>query len=60
VGKIEGSGTQKAVIGTKSEICRMLGITRMTLWRYLKAGEQETTIPTAGRRPISAAHQPVG
>jgi hypothetical protein len=39
-----------------SEICRMLGITRMTLWRYLKIGEQEGTIPTAGRRPISAAH----
>jgi hypothetical protein len=24
-----------------SEICKTLGITRMTLWRYVRAGERE-------------------
>jgi DNA invertase Pin-like site-specific DNA recombinase len=24
-----------------SEICRILGITRMTLWRYVRAGEED-------------------
>ncbi len=24
-----------------SEICQTLGISRMTLWRYVKAGEKE-------------------
>jgi hypothetical protein len=42
MGEIAMGGTQKtAVIRTKREFSKALGITRMTLWRYVRAGERE-------------------